>query len=343
MNFRFADPEVFILLLLIPALIAGYTYFKVPNLVIRYPAIRTFRGIPGAVSWKPVWIPRIFRFLAILFAIFAAARPQSGEHKEIIQSEGIDIVIGLDISGSMNALDFQPSNRLEVAKQVISDFINKRINDRIGLVLFGSESFTLCPLTLDYELLIEFLSQAQVGMVEEQTAIGKAISNAVNRLRIEDQQREEPIDSDKSSRTGSQIVILVTDGVNTVKSKIDPLTAAKAAKALGIKIYTIGVGTNGLAPFPHPRFPGRVVQAPVELDEDTLREIARITDGQYFSAKNSNTLQEVFNVIDKLEKVKVESFKYTRYTELFMIPLLLSLMVIVIETILRHSIYRRYP
>jgi Ca-activated chloride channel homolog len=345
MTFRFMYPEILLMLVTIPVLVAGWLFARAPVARIRFSYTAIWKTIPGAVSVRPVWIPRILRILGLFLLIIAAARPQSGEHEEVIKSKGVDIVIALDISGSMRALDFQPDNRLEVAKRVMQNFIGKRENDRIGLVLFGSESFTLCPLTLDHDLLLEFLSQAQIGMVEEQTAIGKAIANAVNRLRITSDQDENKTVPEKGNEklSESQIVILVTDGVNNINSKMDPITAAKAAAAMGIKIYTIGVGTNGYVDFPHPRFPNHTVKVQVELDEGTLKEIAKLTGGQYFQAVNSEALQKIFDIIDNLEKIEIESLKYTRYSELFIYPLVMAFLILCSEIILRQTRYRRFP
>lgn len=337
MIYRFASPELLILLLLIPVVIAAKFIVQPRCAGIRHSCANRFRSIPGVAVSRLWWMPSWIRIAAVLFFVLAAARPQAGRHEEVIYSEGVDIVIALDISGSMRALDFKPSNRLEVAKQVMAEFITKRETDRIGLVLFGSESFTLCPLTLDHDLVLEFLKQAQIGMVEEKTAIGKALANALNRLRTVQSEKH------SESKPQSQIVILVTDGVNTVKSAVDPLTAAKAASSLGIKVYTIGVGTNGLAEFPHPRIPGYSIQAPVELDEEMLKEIAASTGGQYFPARNSEALKRIFETIDQMEKVEIESLRYTRYRELFHFPLWLGIGLLMLEILLVQTRYRRIP
>lgn len=345
MIFRFADPAALIFLLAVPVMVGVWLIKKRPRMTIGYPTLRELKKIPGAVSSRPIWIPRIIRVAIIIILTLAAARPQSGEEREVIYSEGLDIAIALDISGSMRAMDFQPQNRLEVAKLVIGSFIEGRPNDRIGLVLFGSEAFTVCPLTLDHELLRIFLEQAQIGMVEEQTAIGKAISSALNRLRVEAESPRSPVQPKGQTEPDSnnKVIILVTDGVNNVFTGMDPITAARAAQALGIKIYTIGVGTEGVAPVPHPRIPGLVVQSPVEIDEDSLREIASITGGQYFRARNAEALEKIFSIIDQMEKTRVESYKYTRYSELFWWPLLIAIILLSVEVILVHGIYRRFP
>ncbi|MBN1878998.1 VWA domain-containing protein [bacterium] len=345
MIFRFADPAALLFLLVVPVILVVWLVRKGPRISIGFPLLQELANLPGAVSSRPIWIPRYLRIAAIIVLTIAAARPQSGEVREVVYSEGVDIVVALDISGSMRALDFQPQNRLEVAKNVIGSFIDGRPHDRIGLVLFGTEAFTVCPLTLDHDLLKIFLEQAQIGMVEEQTAIGKAISSALNRLRVGDEKPISPVIPSKEigKSIDNKVIILVTDGVNNVFTGMDPVTAARAAQALNIKIYSIGVGSEGMAPFPHPRFPGRVVQVPVEIDEVTLREIASITGGQYFRAQNTQALEKIFSIINDMEKTEIESYKYTRYSELFWWPLLLGLVVFLIEIILSHTVYRRFP
>ena len=339
MIFRFMYPEICIILIAIPVFIGVWVFLPPPVARIRYSQINIFKNISKSSTLRSIWIPRVLRLIAVSLIILAAARPQKGNHEEIIKSNGIDIILALDISGSMRALDFQPANRLEVAKDVMRKFIEKREHDRIGLVLFGSQSFTLCPLTLDHDLLLEFLDQAQIGMVEEQTAIGKAVANAVNRLRVSGETGTQ----DDSSQSQGQIVILCTDGVNNVNSQMDPITAAKAAASLGIKIYTIGVGTNGFVDFPDQRFRNRTVKMQVELDEDTLKEIAKTTHGQYFHARNTSALVRIFDAINKLEKVEIDSLKYTRYTEIYQYPLTAGFLLLILELILSQTIYRRFP
>ena len=339
MIFRFADPVLLWLLLGVAVLIWADLYRMIPQGRVRFSRLDVLRQIPGAVSDRSRWILSILRWLALCFIVVAAARPQSGSEKQILKSRGVDIVIALDISGSMRALDFQPSNRLEVAKNIITEFIEGRPTDRIGLVLFGSDAFTLCPLTLDHDLLVEFLKQAKIGMVEEKTAIGKAIATAVNRLRLS----EHPDQLLPEDRAKSQLVILLTDGVNTVTSRMDPLTAAKAAESFKIKINTIGIGKNGPVDFPHPNFPGRTVRAMVDFDEETLKSIAQTTGGDYFHALDTQALKRVFDTIDQMEKVEIESLSYTRYTELYGIFLVVGFIFLVIQKLLRDSVFRRLP
>ncbi|MBN1550125.1 VWA domain-containing protein [bacterium] len=342
MIFRFMYPEIFLMFFGVIAVISGWIFIKTGKARFSYSRLSEIKPIPGAVSILPIFLPRVLRVSALILLILSAARPQSGEYEEVVRSQGIDIVLALDISGSMRALDFQPRNRLEVAKHVMKNFIEKRKHDRIGLVLFGSESFTLCPMTLDHDLLEEFLEQAHIGMVEENTAVGKALATALNRLR-DSQDSEQISDSEGNEDNSSKIVILCTDGVNNVQSKMDPITAAKAAAALRIKVYTIGVGTNGIVEFPSSVFPGLTERRRVELDEKTLMEIADITGGKYFNAQNSAALQKIFDIIDKMEKIDLESTKYTRYRELFIYPAVAAFILLALELVISQIFFRRYP
>lgn len=341
MTFRFADPAAMILLLVLPVALVMWHLCKTRKLNIGYSTIKTLITIPGAVSSKPIWVPKILRILVITLLIVAAARPQKGDIREVIHSDGIDIVIALDISGSMRAVDFQPLNRFEMAKKVIASFIDARKNDRIALVIFGGEAFTACPLTLDHELLKTILDQTYIGMVPEQTAIGKAIAVSLNRLRVENnnpQTTEYNADADHE-----QIIVLATDGVNNVFTGMDPITAAHAAHAMNIPIYTIGIGQEGMSPFPHPRFPGRYIQIPADLDEDALREISAITGGEYFRAESAEALDKVFNIIDQMETRPIESFTYIRYGELYLWFLVPALLFFAVERFLCIIVYRRFP
>ncbi len=345
MTFRFADPFALLFLLVIPVILIIWKFAKDKQINWAYPVTDSLIGIKGAISSYPLYVLRILRGTAIILLILAAARPQSGEIKEIVYSEGIDIILALDISGSMKALDFQPLNRLEVAKNVMASFIEARKHDRIGLVLFGGEAFTACPLTLDHQLLTTFLDQAQIGMVEERTAIGKAIATSLNRLRIRSESQRNPLvlpalDEDIKD---NKVIILATDGVNNVFTGMDPLTAARAAQALNIRIYTIGIGSQGMAPFPHPRYPGRFIQIPADLDEATLREIASITKGEYFRAENKSSLETIFDIIDKMEKTKIESYTFVRYSEQFYLFLIPAFLLFAAELILKLTLFRRIP
>lgn len=250
------------------------------------------------------WLPSLLRVLALLAMVVALGRPQAGTASQEITSEGIDIVLALDVSGSMKAEDFQPNNRLYAAKEVIRAFVEGRVNDRIGLVVFAAQSFTQCPLTMDYSVLTGFLDEIDFGMIEDGTAIGMGLANAVNRLR--------------ESEAKSKIVILLTDGVNN-RGQIEPLTAAEAALAMGVKVYTIGAGKPGSARYPveDPVFGKRYVNLPNELDEESLQAIANLTGGRYYRAQSEQMLERIYQEISALEKTEVKVKEYVQYRELF--------------------------
>jgi Ca-activated chloride channel family protein len=258
------------------------------------------------------------------------ARPQSGEKGEEILTEGVDIILAIDVSSSMKAEDFKPKNRLHVAKQVVADFIRGRKNDRLGMVVFAAKSFTQCPLTLDYGILLSFLDQIDIGMIEDGTAIGMALATCVNRLR----------DSDAKSK----VVILLTDGINN-RGEIDPITAAKTAKAMGVKIYTIGAGKRGSALYPvdDPIFGRRYVRMPVEIDEETLQEIARLTGGRYYRATDGEALANIYREIGEMEKTEIKTKEYIRYTELFWYFLLPAMVLLGAEIVLANTRFRKIP
>ena len=239
-------------------------------------------------------------------------------------------MIALDISGSMLAEDFQPENRVYVAKQEAIKFINGRENDRVGLVVFSKKAFTQCPLTLDYRILAELLSEIRVGMIADGTAIGMGIATAVNRLR--------------DSNAKSKVIILITDGENNA-GNIDPVTAAELAKSFGIKVYTIGVGKGGMVPFPvdDPLFGKRYVQANVEIDEATLKRIADITGGLFFRARDPVALSEIYERINKLEKSEVKVKEYRSYNEMFPIFLIPALLLLLLEIFLRRTLLLKVP
>jgi Ca-activated chloride channel family protein len=275
----------------------------------------------------------LLRCLALVLLIIALARPQSGTKASEVLTEGIDIMLCLDTSGSMQALDFkwknERHNRLEVVKKVVSDFIKGRTNDRIGMVVFGEEAFTQCPLTLDYGVLLNFLDQVEIGMAGDSTAVGSALGACVNRL--------------KERKSKSKVIILLTDGRNNAGS-INPQTAAEIAKTFDIKVYTVGVGTEGEVPFlVDTIFGKKYMYQRVELDEETLKEIAAITGGSYFKATNTEALEEIYKKIDKLEKTKVEVKEYMEYEELFGWFLLAGLLCILFEVILRNTRFRKIP
>ncbi len=328
---RFANPLFLILLGIIPLLI--WDYFKRAGLreaSIIFSDISIPKNIRPGFRVKHRYAPMILRLTAIFIFVLALARPQAGQKEEEIITEGIDIMLTLDISGSMKAEDFAPQNRLGAAKDVLREFIKSRHNDRIGLVVFSRYSFTQCPVTLDYGALMELLDKVDIGMIEDGTAIGMAISNAVNRLR--------------DSNVKSKIIILLTDGVNNA-GKIDPLTAAKLAKALGIKIYTVGAGKPGGAMYPveDPIFGKRYVHMDTEIDETLLKNIAEETKGLYFRAKDKEGLREIYKTISQLEKTKIETKEYANYTELAGSFILPGFVLLWLEIILANTLLRKIP
>ena len=328
---RFANPLFLILFGIIPVLI--WYYFrqaKVRNASLSFSDVSIVKGIRPNFRVKYRHFPMILRMVAIFIFILAMARPQAGQKEEEIITEGIDIILTLDTSGSMKAEDFKPQNRLGAAKEVLEEFISSRHNDRIGLVVFARYSFTQCPLTLDYGVLLDLLEKIDIGIIEDGTAIGTAIANSVNRLR--------------DSKVKSKIIVLLTDGMNNA-GKIDPQTAAKTAKALDIKIYTIGAGKPGgaLYPIEDPIFGKRYVRMNTEIDEDLLKEVAQVTGGMYFRAKDEKGLKEIYETISKLEKTEIETKEYANYTELAGIFLLPALLIILLEVILSNTIFRKIP
>ena len=301
-NYLFINPEYFYLLI-IPVVYSIWYLFKRRNINSEI----LFSNLGSLNKTKTLKnrlrdLPQIFNILAICLLIIALARPQSSTNWEESTTEGIDIVLSMDISGSMLAEDLKP-NRLEASKDVAVDFISKRVNDRIGLVIFSGESFTQCPLTTDHNVLINLFKDVKSGMVEDGTAIGMGLATAVNRLK----------DSDAISK----IIILLTDGVNN-KGVVAPFTAAEIAKQFGIRVYTIGVGTEGYAPYPFQTpFGVQYQDVEVQIDEETLQNIATVTDGKYFRATNNSKLKEIYKDIDKLEKSKIEVTEFHKRSEEF--------------------------
>ena len=301
-NYLFINPEYFYLLI-IPVVYSIWYFFKRRNINSEI----LFSNLGSLNKTKTLKnrlrdLPQIFNIIAICLLIIALARPQSSTNWEESTTEGIDIVLSMDISGSMLAEDLKP-NRLEASKDVAVDFISKRVNDRIGLVIFSGESFTQCPLTTDHNVLINLFKDVKSGMVEDGTAIGMGLATAVNRLK----------DSDAISK----IIILLTDGVNN-KGVVAPFTAAEIAKQFGIRVYTIGVGTEGYAPYPFQTpFGVQYQDVEVQIDEETLQNIATVTDGKYFRATNNSKLKEIYKDIDKLEKSKIEVTEFHKRSEEF--------------------------
>jgi len=323
----FADPNLLFLLLLVPAMIAYYIVkqhkasaaFHVPGLKQLEMAGSTFRNYLRHVLFA-------LRTVGITLIIIALARPQATDKFQNVSTEGIDIVLTLDISGSMLARDFKP-DRLEASKDVATEFISGRPYDRIGLVVFSGESFTQCPLTTDHAVLINLMREVQSGMIEDGTAIGMGLANAVNRI--------------KDSEAKSKVIILLTDGINN-RGEIAPATAAGIAKTYGIRVYTIGVGTQGMAPYPvQTPFGIQYQNMPVEIDEAILKEIAQTTGGKYFRATDNNKLVQVYNEIDKLEKSKIDVRQFTRKEEKYLTPAIIAFCLIMIEILLRMTVLKK--
>lgn len=325
----FKNPEyLFLLLILIPLVAAYILRLSKSDASMQISSTRYFAGFKKTKRLYIMHVPFILRMLAIIALIIVIARPQTSNSVTDSTSEGIDIMLAIDISGTMLAKDFQP-NRIGAAKSVATEFINSRPNDNIGLVIFASESFTQCPLTTNHAALVSLLNSVQFGMVDDGTAIGVGLATAVNRLR--------------SSKAKSKVIILLTDGSNNT-GDIAPLTAAEIAKQFGIRVYTIGVGTRGIAPMPvQTPFGLQYQNMQVEFDESTLTQIAQITDGKYYRATNNNTLQSIYHDIDKLEKHKLEVKEYNRRSDTYTLFALLALLLLGGEMALRYTLLRRIP
>ncbi|MFQ5965142.1 MAG: VWA domain-containing protein [Candidatus Scalinduaceae bacterium] len=328
------DPLVLVLIIiLIPLIIANYLLRKDSG-NLRFSSLGYFKKIKQGNSLKLRHALIALRIFVIVLLIVALARPQSGKAHSKIKTEGIDIVLALDVSGSMLAEDFELKgkrrNRLYVAKEVVEDFIKWRSNDRIGMVVFAGQAYTQCPLTPDYDTLLQFFEKVKVGMIEDGTAIGSAIGACVNRL--------------KSSKAKSKVIILLTDGRNN-KGEIDPLTAAELAKTFDIKIYTVGAGTKGLAPYPVKNILGQTVyrSLKIDIDDEGLTEIAEITGGRYFRATDTSSLKEVYRQIDNLEKTEMEIARYTEYNELFQYLAFPALGIFLFEVLLANTRFRKIP
>ncbi len=325
-HISFAYPYYFALLLLIPVMI----WWQVRQKRKDNPAMRltTVSGLAKVnPSWKVRFRPLLFalRILTLVALTVALARPQSSNVTESVDSEGIDIVMSIDVSGSMLAEDLKP-NRIEAAKKVAMNFINQRPTDRIGLVIFSGESFSQCPITIDHNVLKEQLSQIKSGMLVDGTAIGMGLATGVDRLR---------------NATGkSKVLILLTDGVNNT-GLIDPSTALEIAKAYKVRVYTIGVGTEGQAMYPvQTPFGTQKQMMPVQIDEQLLKKIATETGGRYYRATSNKSLSAVYREIDQLEKTKIEVSSYKHYAELFFPFALLAIVSLMLEMLLRYTAFR---
>jgi Ca-activated chloride channel family protein len=329
-SLTFAQPYWFLLLLLIPVFI--FLYIKRRNkqqASLRLSNIDWLKDNPGkSLRQKLIFLPFSLRMLTLIFLIIVMARPQSSLQRKKVNIEGIDIIMALDVSGSMRAMDLKP-NRLEAAKKVAQEFINQRPNDRIGLVIFSGEAFTQCPLTTDHQVLKNLFKPIHSGMIEDGTAIGDGLATAINRI--------------KDSKAISRVIILLTDGVQN-RGAIDPVSAAEIAKTYGIRIYTIGVGTKGEAPMPvQTAFGEQIMRVPVEIDEDVLKKVAEVTDGRYFRATSNKSLEEVYQEIDKLEKSKIDVDIFQNKYEEFLPFGLIALGLFLMEILLRMTVFRTKP
>jgi Ca-activated chloride channel family protein len=327
-NYLFINQEYFYLLA-IPIIYLIWYFYKKRNITsqIIFSNTESVSNIK-TLKTKLRHLPIILKLLAVSLLIIALARPQSSINWEESTTEGIDIVLSMDISGSMLAEDLKP-NRLEASKEVAMNFISQRTNDRIGLVIFSGESFTQCPLTTDHNVLINLFKDVKSGMVEDGTAIGMGLATAVNRLK----------DSDAISK----VIILLTDGVNN-KGVVAPFTAAEIAKKYGIRVYTIGVGTEGFAPYPFQTpFGIQHQDVEVQIDEETLQDIASVTDGKYFRATNNRKLKEIYKDIDKLEKSKIEVTEFHKRSEEFRNFALPGLVLLLFGFILEITYLKQVP
>lgn len=334
MDIRFATPWYLLLLLAIPliGLLHLFAQRWRTQPMLRYARLSPIQR--EGKSWR-VWgqpLLPLLRWLALALMIGAVARPQLVDSQQIIKGEGVDISLALDISGSMASLDFEPDNRLETAKQVIQDFVSERPFDRISLTVFASQAFSQSPLTIDHAVLTRLLGDVDLAPnlnIDDGTAIGLGLANAANML--------------KDSSAQSKIVVLLTDGVNNA-GQIDPLTAAQAAKTLGIKVYTIAAGRTGQVPVPQrDLFGERIVMMDSVIDEETLIEIADVTGGRFFRAEDAEGLRQIYAEINELEKSEIEIRTFNRYTELMKWLLVPALILLAVELILRQTILRRLP
>ena len=325
----FAHPIYFLLLLLLIPMIGWYLWkLRKSQASIQLSSIEGFNKAPNTLRVYLRHVPFLLRIGAFTFLVIALARPQTTNKWNTTTTEGIDIVMVLDISTSMLAQDLRP-DRLEAAKEVAASFINGRPTDNIGLVIFAKESFTQCPLTTDHAVLLNLLKNVQCGMLEDMTAIGHGIATAVSRL--------------KDSKAKSKVIILLTDGTNNA-GEIAPGTAAEIAKAYGIRVYTIAVGTIGEAPYPVQTAMGvKIMPMKVEIDEKTLTQIAQVTGGLHFRATNNKALKEIYEEIDQMEKTKMNVQEYSKKYEEYAFYAMIGLLFFLLELLLRYTILKNIP
>ena len=327
-NITFANPVYLWLLLIIPLLILFYILRQQktsPSLT--FSSVQQLKDMQGSLRVYLRHLLFAFRMIIIALLVIIIARPQSTDYWEDVSTEGIDIILAMDISSSMLARDFKP-DRLEAAKNVATEFISGRPYDRMGLVIFSGESFTQCPLTTDHAVMINLMREMQSGMIEDGTAIGLGLATAVNRI--------------KDSEAKSKVIILLTDGVNN-RGEIAPVTAAEIAKTLGVRVYTIGVGSRGMAPYPVQTAAGiRYRNMQVEIDEEVLKEIATMTGGKYFRATDNESLNKIYEEIDALEKSKINVQEFSRKREEYMPYAIILAALLLLEILLRYTVLRKF-
>lgn len=333
---RFSSPWF---LILIPLIVPAFLFLRARGSAIHFSSLSSLKYLKGITElgrmtarWK-LWLPLVLRAAVITLIIVAIARPQEGKKETEVESTGVDIILTLDTSGSMRAMDFtidgKPVTRLDAVKDVAASFIEKRAGDRIGMVVFGNEAFTQAPLTLDHTLLVKLLNGLEIGMAGDSTAIGQALAVSVERI--------------KDIKAKSKIIILMTDGRNNA-GEIAPDKAAEIAAAFGVKVYTIGIGTNGPAPFVvDTPFGKRVVHERVDLDEGTLKAIAAITGARYFRATDTKELVKIYGEIDKFEKTEVKVKEYMEYEERFYWFLLPAMFLFLCEIVLARTLLKKLP
>ncbi len=328
-DITFKNPEFFWLMILFPLMIYYFiTVKRKTRTRILISSTEAFHKYKPTLRQRLINLPIVLRCISVVLIIVALARPQSSSRASNVTTDGISIVVALDISESMLAEDFRP-NRIEAAKKVAAEFVAGRPNDLIGLVIFGGEAFTQCPLTSDHAVISNLMRDIKTGLLAQGTAIGEGLATAVARV--------------KDSKTKNKVIILITDGVNNSGS-VPPLTAGEIARTFGIRVYTIGVGTKGTAPYPMQTPFGRQYQnVEVQIDEELLTQIAQSTDGKYFRATNNKKLQSIFEEIDKMEKTKIEVTEFKRYTEEYLPWLLIAFVLFALELLLRYTWLRTLP
>lgn len=325
----FHNPEyLFLLLLIIPAVIWYIRKMYNSDASLLISSNQMLQQIPKSNRLRFMHVPFILRMLSLVFLVLALARPQASNSWRTETTEGIDIVVTLDISGTMMAEDLKP-NRLEAAKKTATEFILSRPNDNIGLVVFSGESFTQCPLTTDHAVLVNLFNAIKYGMIEDGTAIGLGLANAVNRI--------------KDSKAKSKVIILLTDGSNN-RGDIAPITAAEIAKSFGIRVYAIGVGSYGMVNIPVQTPLGiQYQQMDSEFDEESLKNIAEMTGGKYFRATDNNKLRNIYQEIDQMEKTKISVKEYNKKNEEYYLFALAAFLLLLTEILLRNTVFRKSP